>query len=69
MTKLIPQDIQTFLVELGTFRADIPSAFEEYARTVAALLWEKYVIFEDASIQILPGVSSRLRASSKRFDS
>ena len=53
MSRLIPQDIETFLYELGTLKDGTPSAFEQYVKAAAALLWEKYVIFEDASIQIL----------------
>jgi hypothetical protein len=52
--KLIPQDIEDFLYDLGTSRYGIPGAFEEYVKTVAALLWEKYCILEDPSIQIMP---------------
>jgi hypothetical protein len=65
MSKLIPQDIEEFLYDLGTLRDGVPGAYEEYAKTVAALLWEKYVILEDASIQILPRHSDRYSASSK----
>ena len=54
MSKLIPQDIEGFLCDLGTRRDGIPGAFEEYAKTAAALLWEKYCILEDPSIQIMP---------------
>ena len=63
MTKLIPDDIESFLVELGTFDAGIPGAFEEYARTAAALLYDKYCILQDASIQIMPRSSDRFPAS------
>jgi hypothetical protein len=65
MSKLIPQDIEEFLYDLGTRRDGVPGAYEEYAKAAAALLWEKYVLLEDASIQILPGTSDRYSASSK----
>jgi hypothetical protein len=51
MSTLIPKDIESFLYELGNLQEGAPGAFELYAKTAAALLWEKYVIFEDASIQ------------------
>jgi hypothetical protein len=54
MSKLIPLDIEDFLYDLGTRRDGIPGTFEEYAKTAAALLWEKYCILEDPSIQIMP---------------
>ena len=59
MSKLIPQDIEDFLYDLGTRPDDTPGGFEEYARTAAALLWEKYCILEDPSIQIMPRSSDR----------
>jgi hypothetical protein len=54
MSKLIPQDIEDFLYDLGTRRDVVPDAFEEYAKTAATLLWEKYCVLEDPSIQIMP---------------
>jgi hypothetical protein len=68
MSKLIPQDIESFLVDLSTFNADIPGAFEEYARTAAALLYDKYCILQDASIQIMPRSSDRSPASSEPIE-
>jgi hypothetical protein len=53
MSRLIPQDIETFLYELGTLQVGHTRAFEQYAKTSAALLWEKYVILKDPSIQDL----------------
>jgi hypothetical protein len=52
MSTLIPQDIEFFLYDIGTLQGGAPGAFEEYAKTAAALLWEKYVILEDPSIQV-----------------
>ena len=60
MSRLIPQDIETFLYELGTLQVDVPGAFEQYAKTAAALLWEKYCILEDPSIHILHSSSQPL---------
>ena len=48
MNKSIPQDVEDFLYTLGTCDKIAPGAFEEYARTVATLLLEKYVFFENA---------------------
>ena len=60
MSRLIPQDIETFLHELGTLPGGAPGPFEQYAKAAAALLWEKYCILEDPSIQILPNVARRI---------
>lgn len=54
MSKLIPQDIEDFLYVLGTFKESVPDAFESYARTVAALMYDKYCNLEDATIEIMP---------------
>jgi hypothetical protein len=52
MSKSIPQDVENFLYTLGTCDQIAPGAFEQYARTAATLLWEKYVMFQDASIDV-----------------
>jgi hypothetical protein len=65
MSKLLPQDIEDFLYELGTFDERVPGAFQEYVKTVAALLWEKYVILQDRSIEIMPSTANRCSATSK----
>ena len=54
MNRLIPEDIESFLFELGTFKTDVPGAYEEYARAAASLLFDKYVILREPSLQILP---------------
>lgn len=54
MSKLIPQDIEDYLYQVGAFHEGVPCAFEEYARVVASLLYDKYCILQDASLQILP---------------
>ena len=64
MSKLIPQDIEDFLYDLGTRRDRVPDAFEEYAKAAAALLWEKYCILEDPSIQIMPCLTASITPSS-----
>jgi len=63
MSKLIPQDIEDFLYDLGTRSDGVPGAFEEYARSVAGLMYDKYCILQDASIQIMPRHSDRSPAS------
>ena len=65
MSKRIPQDVEEFLYTLGTCEQIYPAAFEEYARTAATLLWEKYVMFEDASTDIDLNTRHRRAASSK----
>lgn len=65
MSKLIPQDIEDFLCDLATRGDVVPDAFEEYAKTVAALLWEKYCILKDPSIQIMPCNAASIAPSSK----
>lgn len=65
MSKSIPQDIEDFLYTLGTCDQIVPGSFEEYARTAATLLWEKYVMFEGASIDGEPNTRHRCAASSK----
>jgi hypothetical protein len=37
MSTLIPQDIESFLYDIGTLQGGAPGAFEEYAKTAAAL--------------------------------
>lgn len=54
MSTLIPEDISSFLYELGNFQEPSPGTFEMFAKTTAALLWEKYVILEDPTIQVPP---------------
>ena len=65
MNKSIPQDVEDFLYTLGMCDQIAPGAFEEYARTAATLLWEKYVMFEDASINVEHNTRHRRAASSK----
>ena len=65
MSRLLPQDVEDFLYELATHRDGDPDAFEEYAKTAAALLWEKYCVFEDPSIQIMPCHTANSSPSSK----
>ena len=65
MSKRIPQDIEDFLYTLGTCDQIAPGAFEEYARTVATLLWEKYVLFENVSTDIEPKTRHCCAALSK----
>jgi hypothetical protein len=65
MNKSIPQDVEDFLYTLGTCDQIAPGAFEEYARTVATLLLEKYVFFENAPSDIEPNARHRCAASSK----
>jgi hypothetical protein len=66
MSKSIPQDVEDFLYDLGTRRDSVPGAFEEYAKTAAALLWEKYCIFQDHSIQIMPSPKEWITSSERR---
>ena len=54
MTTLIPEDIELFLVELGTFHGGALEVLEVCAKAAAALLWEKYVLLGDPSIQVSP---------------
>ncbi len=65
MSKLIPQDIESFLYKLGTLEEGTPSAIEQCAKIAATLLWEKYVIFEDRSIQVLPASSIQAPAGGR----
>jgi hypothetical protein len=65
MSKSIPQDVEDFLYTLGTCDKIAPGAFEEYARTVATLLLEKYVFFEDAPSDVEANTRHRGSASSK----
>lgn len=65
MSKSIPQDVEDFLYTLGTCDQIAPGAFEEYARTAATLLWEKYVMFDDTSVDVEPNTRHRCAASSK----
>ena len=63
MSKLIPQDVEDFLYDLGTRRDGSPGSFANYAKTAAGLLWDKYCILEDPSIEIMPRHSDRSRSS------
>ena len=65
MSKLLPPDVEEFLYILGTFDQVVPGAFELYAKTAATLLWERYVMFEDASVDIDPNTRDRHPASSR----
>jgi hypothetical protein len=66
MSKSIPQDVQDFLYTIAIFDQVDSRAFEEYARTAATLLWEKYVRFEGASVHIKLDSHRRILASSRR---
>jgi hypothetical protein len=65
MSKSLPQDVEAFLYALGTFEQAVPGAFEAYVKTAATLLWEKYVMFEGASMDSTPNNRHRCAASSK----
>ncbi len=65
MSKSLPEDVEEFLYTLGTFDQVVPGAFEVYAKTAATLLWEKYVMFEEASVDTTPNTRNRGSASSK----
>jgi hypothetical protein len=69
MSKLIPDDIESFLYELGTFKEDSPGSFERYGRLAATLLYDKYCLLEDPTLQIMTDRSSSFANSSRRFDS
>jgi len=56
----IPHDIEYFLTELTTFEADAPGAFEAYARAAATLLYNKYCVWQNSSMDVLPGATKRL---------
>jgi hypothetical protein len=66
MSKSLPQDVEEFLYILGTFDQVVPGAFELYAKTAATLLWEKYVMFQDASIEVEHDIRHRSAASRLR---
>ena len=59
MNKPIPRDIDDFLVTLGTFEEGDPEAFEMYAKATANLLWGKYFMLHDPSIQVMSTYSDR----------
>jgi hypothetical protein len=70
MSALIPEDVESFLYELGNCQEHSLGAFERFAKTTAALLWEKYVILEDPTIQVPPPCWYRFSKSPPgRFDS
>jgi hypothetical protein len=70
MSALIPDDIESFLYELGNCKESLPGTFENFAKTTAALLWEKYVILEDPTIRVPPPAWYRFPISpSNGFDS
>jgi hypothetical protein len=58
MSKLVLDDIESFLYELGTLKENAPGSFERYSRLAAMLLYDKYCLLEDPTIQILPDGSS-----------
>ena len=60
MDNPIPHDIEYFLTELTTFEADAPGAFEAYARAAATLLYNKYCVWQNSSMDVLPGATKRL---------
>lgn len=60
MDKGIPQDIEYFLTELNSFDIDSPKAFEAYARAAAELLYYKYCVWQDASMDVLPVATKKL---------
>jgi hypothetical protein len=55
---LLPSDIEYFLLKLGTMPTVNPAGYMQYARVVASLLYDKYVILGDASLEILPVAKS-----------
>lgn len=63
MSTLIPQDIESFLYEIGTLQGSAPGAFEAYAKNAAALLWEKYVVLKDPSIQVMSNTPKQQTSS------
>lgn len=71
MNPLIPNDLESFLEALLSYRRHASVSFEEYARVGAALLYDKYVILRDASLDIWPASSGRPREprSKERSDS
>jgi hypothetical protein len=54
MARLLPTDIEDFLADLGAARYSNPKAFLEFAQPAAALLFEKYVILQDPTLDIMP---------------
>lgn len=66
MSKSIPDDVEEFLYTLGTLQVGNPSALEEYAKTAATLLWEKYVFFADAPVNIRSDTYRRFTGNPKR---
>jgi len=59
MDNPIPYDIEHFLTELTTFDVNAPGAFEAYARAAATLLYNKYCVWQDSSMTVLPVATSR----------
>ena len=51
---LIPEDVERFLYELGTQKTVNPVLYHQYIRTVATLLYDKYVILPNPSICVYP---------------
>lgn len=66
MSKSIPDDVEEFLYTLGTLQVANSSAFEQYAKTVATLLWEKYVFFADSAVDIRADSYRRFATASKQ---
>lgn len=54
MKHLLPSDIEDFLADIGACRDQDPLAFMTYAQTAAALLFDKYVILQDPTLDIMP---------------
>ena len=70
MSALIPEDVESFLYEVGNCQEPSPGTFERFAKTTAALLWEKYIILGDPTIRVPPPAWYRFPTSpSDRFDS
>lgn len=65
MSRLIPADIEYFLEEAGRSPSKNSGAYEAYIRTVATLLFDKYCIIKNASIEILRIPADRISNSNQ----
>jgi hypothetical protein len=69
MNNLLPRDIEGFLEDLTTFQAGVPCAFEAFARAAAGLLYDKYFVIQDASLEVLGYPAEPRHESPGSFDS